>query len=176
MNARKLVLRVTVCMTTLGMLITGTPLQAANLPVATQTPQIGSDVVLTGGSMTGQLVTTAGIAVDGAVVSVAQNGEEIRRTTTDAKGMFVVDGLSGGIYQVNAGGTVQTVRAWGETVAPPSAKEYAVLTQGAGAVRGQDYFGQPYGELVLWGVAITGLTLGVISLTEDDAETIIVSP
>lgn len=174
MNARKIVLRMTVCMTTLGLLITGSPLQAANLPVATQSSQIGSDVVLAGGTMTGQLITTAGVAVDGAVVTVTRNGEEIRRTTTDSKGMFAVDGLTGGIYQVSAGGTVQTIRAWGETVAPPSAKEYAVLTQGAGTVRGQDFGGT--GEIVLWGVAITGLTLGVISLTHDDGETIIISP
>ena len=168
MIARKTLLHATVCMTAMGMLVPGTPLQAANLPITSQTTQIGSDVVLTGGTMVGQLITSAGVAVDGAVVTVTRNGEEIRRTTTDSKGMFSVDALSGGIYQVSAGGTVQTVRAWGETVAPPSATEYAVLTQDAGTVRSQDRGISGVVKLALWGGAIAVVTLGVIALTDDD--------
>jgi hypothetical protein len=135
---------------------------------AKKTPA-AQDVSLTSaGELTGRVVTAQGVAVDGADVSLLQNGKLVARTNSDAQGEFRVADVKGGVYQVSAGKTVQYVRAWSDESAPPAARPVATIVQG-NVVRGQDewdYFETD--EMVIAGIATAALVVGVVALVEAD--------
>ncbi|MCA8997130.1 MAG: carboxypeptidase regulatory-like domain-containing protein [Planctomycetaceae bacterium] len=171
--------QIAACAAGLGLLLPGGAIQAANTQVAKSVRQISSDVILTNGSITGQYLTSAGTAVEGAVVSVRQGGQEVARTMTNANGVFVVSGVNSGVYEIATAGGVEVVRAWESTVAPPSAQQFATIVVDD-AVRGQcddgcaSYACGGGGSMIAGlGVAlgVAGLAVGIVGIAKaTDAE------
>ncbi|MBX3443350.1 MAG: carboxypeptidase regulatory-like domain-containing protein [Planctomyces sp.] len=126
-----------------------------------------TDVVLTSaGELRGRVITAEGQAVDGAAVSLQQNGKTVGRATTTESGDFRLENVRGGVYQVSAGQSSRVVRAWTEESAPPAARPTTTLVQG-NLVRGQDewdYFETD--EMVIAGIATAALIVGIIALVE----------
>lgn len=97
-----------------------------------------SDIALgAGGKLSGRVVDQSGQAVEGATVTLLEEGRELRRTVTDKAGKYSFDNLRGGIYTIASGTTEGVVRAWADKTAPPIAKQHAMLVVGANGVRGQ---------------------------------------
>ena len=149
----------------LGMIVPQTLLAGA--PRTPQsTVQRAMDVALTsGGTLHGQVVNAQGEAVEGAVVSIRQNQQEVARRVTDNKGQFSATNLKGGMYQIAAGTTQVTYRLWTENTAPPIANSQALLVSGSEVVRGQ-FGGMDVVDLTILGAAITGVTLSAVNLSE----------
>ncbi|MCA8998313.1 MAG: carboxypeptidase regulatory-like domain-containing protein [Planctomycetaceae bacterium] len=96
-----------------------------------------NDVALTAnGALTGVLVTAEGQALDGATVLVRRGGQDVAKTVTNANGAFSFTGLGSGLYELQVGQQATLVRAWTPEVAPPTAKQHAVIVVGD-AVRGE---------------------------------------
>jgi hypothetical protein len=143
---------------------------AADAPVAPKAEKVKtvSDVVLTSnGELTGRVVTAQGKAVDGAMITVAQNGKTVAKTNTTENGDFKLASLKGGVYQVSAGQQVQQVRLWNQDAAPPSARPSALIVQNQ-VVRGQgdDYDYLETDEMVIAGVATAALVVGIVALVK----------
>lgn len=151
----------------------------AGEPAASKARRTAADVVLSAqGELQGRIVTSAGTPVDGAKLTLTQNGKTVATTVSGEKGEFRVAKLKGGLYQVSTGTRPLLVRAWSQDAAPPSARPSATIVQGD-VVRGQDewdYFETD--EMVIAGIATAGLVVGIIALVQADDETtrIIVSP
>jgi hypothetical protein len=142
---------------------------AAKGAVEKKAAKAPADVVLTSaGKLTGRVITAEGTPVDGATVTLTQNGKDVGRTTSDATGNFAMASVKGGVYQVSAGPTTQVVRVWQPEAAPPTARTSATIVQGT-VVRGQDewdYFETD--EMVIAAVATAGLIVGIAALVEAD--------
>jgi hypothetical protein len=128
-----------------GLLVPQTSV-AAETPVATplaqQTVQKSADVALTSdGLLVGAAYTPDGKHLDGASVVITQNGQEVVRTNTDKNGAFAVAQMKTGTYQIGIGDKVAPIRVWTAEMAPPKAKQKAILVTGE-IVRGQE----PYYE------------------------------
>jgi len=128
-----------------------------------------ADVVLSSaGDLTGRVITAEGTPVDGAIVTLSQNGKGVGRTTSDESGNFTLASVKGGLYQVSAGQTTQAVRVWQPEAAPPSARPTTTLVQGT-VVRGQDewdYFETD--EMVIAAIGTAALIVGIAALVEAD--------
>ena len=127
-----------------------------------------SDVALDQkGELVGQLVDKQGRGVAGAAISVKYGTREIARTVTNARGLYRIRGLRGGVHQVVAGQQVNVFRFWNAQAAPPSAKNSALTVVGASnVVRGQ--FGALGGAtgVVTAAGAVTGATFGGLAYGE----------
>ena len=96
------------------------------------------DLTLTAtGNLRGSVVSAEGQPLDGAVISVHRNGQEVARTVTRADGTFEVAGLRTGVHELTVGQQVVPVRCWSEETAPAASQDQAVLVEGH-VVRGQD--------------------------------------
>lgn len=130
-------------------------------------PKISHDVCLSaGGAFSGVIVNAEGRPLDGAVVSVRQNGKEISKTVTTAQGAFSINGLGGGVYEVAVGPQVIPVRAWTVESAPPSAQEQAVIvignaTRGQGTIMGLDL-------ITLWTLTASTGALVLAAVNQSD--------
>lgn len=89
------------------------------------------------GRFRGQVLDAEGLSLDGAVVTVFQEGRQVARTVTDADGQFVFNGLSAGVYRVSAGPSSGFYRLWAPQTAPPAASQETTLVASGPAVRGQ---------------------------------------
>lgn len=99
------------------------------------------DVALgSGGTLSGQLLSAQGQPLGKRTVFVARSGKVVARATTDQRGAFKVAGLQGGVYQVAAAQTTETIRLWAENTAPPAAGREVLLVSGT-ALRGQRALG-----------------------------------
>jgi hypothetical protein len=138
---------------------------AAEKAPATKPAKAIKDIKLTSaGELTGKVVTADGKPVDGAAVSVAQNGKPVVRTISSQKGEFKATGLKAGVYQVASGRSIQTVRVWSEDVAPPAALASTTIVQGP-VVRGQDEFDYwETDEIIVGVIATTALGIGIAAL------------
>jgi len=162
------------CLAVIMMLIPTGGLQAEE--VGTQVKSTATDVILTNGTLTGQYVTTAGLPLDGAPVTVRKGGEQIATTTTNDKGIFQVTGLKGGVYEVSAAEGSQVVRTWEANIAPPNAKKFSTIVAGQ-TVRGQLLTGGLLGFgglstrtlLIIGGVATVGTVLAIDAANDDDS-------
>ncbi len=121
------------------------------------------------GAFAGRVVDHTGTPAKNAEVIVRQGTREISRTHTDDQGRFAVDGLRGGVYEVASGKTVGTYRVWQNDVAPPSAKEQALLILGENGTRGQ--FGAAGGGMVIIAAAVIA-SLIISAITLDRVNTI----
>jgi len=144
---------------------------AAEAPAKAPVKQTIKDVKLTSaGELTGRVVTAEGKAVDGASVTIAQNGKPVTKAVSTASGEFKVAGMKTGVYQVSAGQQVQYVRTWPQDVAPPSAVPQATIVQGP-VVRGQDEFDYLETDEIIIGVTAAtalGLAIGALVVANDN--------
>ena len=138
---------------------------AAEAPVTKPATKSVKDIKLTSaGELTGKVVTAEGKAVDGAAVTISQNGKPVNKAVSKATGEFTVAGLKTGVYQVSAGRTAQFVRVWPQDVAPPSAVAQTTIVQGP-VVRGQDEWDYLETDEIIIGVtAATALGIGIGAL------------
>lgn len=155
--------QVAACAAGLGMMFPSGTICVAATPTTQASRQVGSDVVLVDGVLTGQYITAEGIPVDGAVVSIRRGAQELAQVTTDSKGVFTVSGLKSGVYEVATPGGHDIVRVWDQNAAPPAARQYATVISSK-TVRSQG----PGGLLPLVGVGagIAGLAVGVVGISE----------
>ena len=120
-----------------GLLLQGGPALAGGPAKNLRTSQT-SDVALSGGgTLTGQVVNSQGLGLDGAQVVVRQGDKTVAQTVANKDGYFSVNNLRGGTYQVQAGNGVGMYRLWTTKSAPRSAKPRALLVSGNTVVRGQ---------------------------------------
>jgi hypothetical protein len=167
MLRKSLCARLVACAAGAAMLLPAMPVSAA--PQSAQQVRQGNDVVLSGGKLSGKLLNANGKAVEGAVVAVSKDGKVVARTVTKADGSYTVAGLSSGSYNMSIGEAQFPVRMWNKETAPAAAKSQLNVSQTA--VRGQlmDDCGCPiWTNIAIAGVAVAALTVGIISLTDDD--------
>jgi len=137
-----------------------------------QKAPLTNDVSLTSaGTLKGKAITGQGEPLASAQVKVLKNNEVVASAITAKDGQFEVAGLSTGIYEVQAGQGKGTVRVWEKQVAPPTARQDILVVSGATARGQMGLFVDPMNTVTL-GLAITGVTLGAIALSEG-GETII---
>lgn len=153
-----------------GMLFPQTDVLAATpgpLPAEQAAPAMPEvvDVALSaGGTLVGRVIDEQGQPVDGALVSFRQGDHEVASIVSAQDGTFSADNLRAGVYVVQAGQGEGVFRFWAPNTAPPSARQDAVIVSGTQVVRGQ--FGHGGGNLLLLGVAITGVVLSGVALHE----------
>lgn len=116
----------------LGML--SEPVLAAPPVVA---PAVADVAMSAGGVFTGKVVTAQGVPMEKTEVSLQQAGVEIAKATTNEEGVFAVQGLRGGLYQVVAGGGMVSYRLWAAKTAPPIANRSALIVTGEEVLNGQ---------------------------------------
>jgi hypothetical protein len=124
----------------------------------------------TKGELTGFVLDSQGKAVVRSRILVRLGKKTVTETTTDAAGQFRVEGLRGGVYQIVHADGVSVFRVWKNGTAPRNAKTNALIVASKRVVRGQDGVGalsliQP-ATLATSAAAITGITLGVVGISE----------
>lgn len=163
MLRKPLCARLIACAAGAALLLPALPVSAA--PQAAQQVRQGTDVVLSGGKLTGQLLDANGKPVTGAVVAATKDGKVVGRAVSKADGSYTLTGLKAGSYDLSIGETQLPVRLWNQDSAPSAAKPQLNAVQKA--VRGQDGT-MDLTSFAIGGAAIGGLTLGIINLTDDD--------
>jgi len=157
-----------VALAAIGMMVPAPQLRAATA-ASTKVVTVDASVFDIGlksdGVFAGRVVDHTGAPAAKAEVIVRQGHQVVAQTKTDAEGHFAVKGLRGGVYEVSSGKTVGTYRVWNETVAPPAAKEQALLVLGQNGARGQ-FGAMGGGVLLVAGIAIAALVVGIIALDE----------
>jgi len=97
-----------------------------------------SDIQLgQGGTFRGQVVDRQGQPLVDREVTLRQGEQTVARAKTDTQGHFVVSGLNGGVYTLQAAGQTSAHRLWPAQAAPPSARRGVMIVSGPSAVRGQ---------------------------------------
>ena len=125
-----------------------------------------NDVALTSaGLLKGKAVNGQGEPLAAAQVKVLRNNEVVATAITAQDGQFEVAGLTTGLYDVQAGQGKGSVRIWEHQVAPPTARQDILMVSGPVARGQMGLFADPMSTLTL-GLAITGVTLGAIALSE----------
>lgn len=131
-------------------------------PVAKQARP--SDIALRdGGVLVGQVTTPQGTALAGAPVSIKQNGREVIRVATNAKGEFTVAHLKGGVYQVAAPGYQCSFRLWAPRTAPPAASNGLMAVAGDQAVLGNHGGAGPFATVSSWVATHPIMTAGIVA-------------
>lgn len=123
------------------------PLPTANaVTTVNQTAPVQSqDVGLAdGGTLRGVVVDNAGKIQPNTKVRIGNKDIQFAMVETDVNGEFTVQGLSGGVYQIETlqGGGVY--RLWAPRTAPPAALKSVMIVQGDQVVRGAN------GQLLTW--------------------------
>lgn len=119
-----------------------------------------------GGRFAGRAIDKQGAPVEGAVVVIRSEAEEVARTITDKDGVYTVDNMRGGFYLVSAGQGAGMFRLWAPGTAPPAALNSATLVANSHAVQGQGPGGMDaVSTLVLAGTALSA-TFGVLAYNE----------
>jgi hypothetical protein len=85
----------------------------------------------------GQVLDPQGATVVGTPVTLFEEAGPVATTTTDARGRFAFHGLRGGLYGLEAAGTVRHYRLWAPRTAPPSARDGVLIVANGPAVRGR---------------------------------------
>jgi hypothetical protein len=129
MNTIRYLSRAAVVLACCGTLIPQSAL--AGTPAAAVAPRAARDIALTAnGSLAGAIVNPAGQPLDGAVISLRRNGQEVARGVSNRQGGFEIAGLSSGVYDLAVGQQVTQVRLWTANAAPPVALKQAVIVAG----------------------------------------------
>lgn len=130
-------------------------------PVAKQARP--ADIALRdGGVLVGQVTTPHGKALAAAPVSIQQNGREVIRVATNAKGEFTVAHLKGGVYQIAAPGYQGSYRLWAPRTAPPAASTGLMAVAGDQAVLGNHGAG-PFATVTSWVSQHPIMTAGIVA-------------
>ena len=138
--------------------------QLAGAAQASPTRQIADVALHDGGVFVGQVVNRQGAPKVGAKVAVVQNSKVVATAQTDKQGRFLVRGLRGGVYQVQAEQSASVCRLWAPRTAPPAARPAALLVSDSNVALGQDCGGCcgprfPCAGVALGAAAITGGTI-----------------
>jgi len=160
--------RAVIALAAIGMMMPAPQVQAATAAPAKviQTDATVLDIGLkSDGVFAGRVVDHAGTPSAKTEVTIRQGQQVVAKTTTDAEGRFAVKGLKGGVYEVASGKTVGTYRVWNETVAPPAAKEQALLVLGENGTRG-GFGAMDKGAVFLAAAVIATLIVSLITLDE----------
>ena len=88
--------------------------------------------------LAGRVVDAHGVIIPSSEILVTQGSREIARATADESGEFRVTLPMGGIYLVKSGDSLQLVRAWTTTAAPPNSRSHLLLAPPTVIVRGQN--------------------------------------
>ena len=111
---------------------------AAQQQTSSQKQAAISDIRLAGGGLLeGRLVDSQAQPVERASVAILHDGLEVARAQTDTNGSFQVGGLRGGVHQIAGPSGTATCRLWQQGMAPPSARDSAVIITRGPLVRGQ---------------------------------------
>jgi hypothetical protein len=151
----------------LGMIVPTPFLQAAvphgNAERHTAAPlSTAADIALhSGGILLGQVVDPNGTPLPGVRVSLRQLDREVAAAVSDQSGRFVANRLRGGSYQIAAGQTLTTCRAWAPNTAPPNARHGVLIVLGNQPVRGQD---GPLGYWLCNPLVLAGLTAIAVAI------------
>ena len=94
------------------------------------------DVILDQGELTGYFADSQGEPIDGATVTILQQGQPVASAQTDKSGKFRVPNLKPGSYAVRMGSEIRQIRIWSPNSAPPQALQGLPVTTDS-AVRGQ---------------------------------------
>lgn len=130
--------------------------QNTSLPNSPRNAPAIRDVELgTGGRITGQFVDAQGQPKANQVVVVQRQHAQPQQTRTDTSGRFVIDGATGGLYQVATADSVVLCRCWAENTAPPGANRDLLIVSGDGVQRGQ----RPIGELLFSAPVLVALVI-----------------
>ena len=89
------------------------------------------------GVLSGYLLDTQGKPEAAAPVAIHQGRRQIALTKTNAKGLFEVKGLKGGVYQVTSQKGSSAFRVWKNGTAPKQASKLALLVTNQNIVRAQ---------------------------------------
>lgn len=119
-----------------------------------------------GGLFAGRAVDNHGVPVEGAVVVIRSEAEEVARTITDKDGVYTVDNMRGGFYLVSAGQGAGMFRLWAPGTAPPAALNSATVVSKNHAVRGQVAGGMDAISMLVLGGTAASTTFGVMSYNE----------
>lgn len=161
-----------VSLATLGLMVP----QARVLADAPQAKAVGKadakkqipDVFLTeGGTMSGRVVDHTGAVMPGAKVTLKHNNKVVATAQTDKEGVYSFKNLKSGTYYPSSGNTEGVFRVWNKTIAPPSAKEHALLVMGENGARGQFGSADPTLVVLTAGV-IAAVVLSAIALDKID--------
>lgn len=136
-----------------------------------------SDVALSAqGTLKGRAVNGQGEPLNAAEVKVSRNNQVVATAITNEQGHFEVAGLSTGVYEMQAGQGRGSIRVWEGNVAPPTAKENVLIVSGLTS-RAQSGLLVDPAQTVTLGLAVTGVVLGAVALSEgNETKIIYVSP
>ncbi len=168
MNPVRVLTAIAVGLSCVGLILPSPILHAAPPPTApipqSVQPRVKSigDVKLNAtGYLQGVVVDLQGVPVANATVIVSQGKKDVARVKTDRHGRFGAGPMGRGTYLLKSGGQSRAVRAWSGQMAPPAARELALLITGSEVVRGQmpleDFFASD-------AFVITGLVAAMIAI------------
>jgi hypothetical protein len=152
---------------------------AGSVQTAIQTPVAQTkiqDVALRDqGVLLGTVLDEKGNARGAVPVAISRQGNVIARTETNASGQFAVQGLSGGLHEVQTPVGSGVYRFWAPRTAPPAASAIAMVAPNTTVVRGQMGLGNGGGGFgwlanpwVLAGVVAAAIAIP-LALDDDDA-------
>jgi hypothetical protein len=114
--------------------------------------------------LVGQLVDAQGAPLVEAPVALLAGGKEVVRVASNEQGMFSVQGLKGGVYEVAAPGHHGVYRLWAPRTAPPSASPGVLMVSGGQVARGQYPCNTgPFSAAMGWVSQHPILTAGIIA-------------
>ena len=90
-----------------------------------------------GGVLVGQVFNSEGATRAGVPLMIRNRAGHDVRVEADGLGVFTVNNLQGGVYQIRVGKTVAAYRLWAPGTAPPAARTGAVLVDSHQVSRGQ---------------------------------------
>jgi len=159
MKHEKLIRGVSLSLTSLGLLLPASVVQAAEATSQVAPIPAAMDIALgQGGTLQGQVVSPEGAPVSDAIVLVWHQNANVATAKTNANGEFAVSGLRDGAHFVEVGGQVVNARLWKQGTAPPASKSNVMFVSDAKVARAQGNVTRPwlvYG--VLGGIVAGGL-------------------
>jgi len=169
MNPVRVFSTIAVGLSCAGLILPAPTLNAAPPASTARTPQpvrpqakTVSDVKLdSAGYLQGMVVDLQGTPVANATVIVSRGKQDLAKANTDKRGRFSAGPMGRGSYLIRSGGGSRAVRAWAPQIAPPAARDLALLITGSDVIRGQmpleDFFASD-------AFVITGLVAAMIAI------------
>ena len=106
-------------------------------------PFAGDVALGDGGVLMGQVVDGQGAVLKNAPVVIQASGQDVARTSTNDQGVFLAQGLTGGVYEVSAAEHRGVYRLWASKTAPPTASRGIVAISQTQVAPAQ--YGEPMG-------------------------------
>ena len=100
-------------------------------------PAVNDVELRPGGTLSGQVVNSAGQPLFRQAIRVQQANREPIEAASDHEGRFRLSGLNAGLCQIEFGDHAVVCRCWSANTAPPVAAKEILLTSGESVERGQ---------------------------------------